>query len=87
MKFAGDEVLRRWIDRFQPDFVLSGHIHNSPFYEAGSWIDRIGRTWVFNPGRQTGVAPATIVLDLAMMSAEWNSIEGRSIRDLRVAEG
>jgi Icc-related predicted phosphoesterase len=86
MKFAGDEVLRRWIDRFQPDFVLSGHIHNSPFYEAGSWIDRLGRTWVFNPGRQTGPTPSTLVIDLAAMSAEWSSIEGHSFRDLRVAE-
>jgi Icc-related predicted phosphoesterase len=85
-KFVGDEALRRWIDRFQPEIVLSGHIHNSPFYEAGSWIDRIGRTWVFNPGRQVGPQPATITLDLAAMTAEWNSLEARSIRDLRVAE-
>jgi len=86
-KFVGDEALRKWIDRFQPEMVLSGHIHNSPFYEAGSWIDRIGRTWVFNPGRQVGPQPATITLDLAAMTAEWNSLEGRSVRDLRVAEG
>jgi Icc-related predicted phosphoesterase len=86
-KFAGDGALRGWIDRFQPDMVFSGHIHNSPFYEAGSWIDRIGRTWVFNPGRQIGPQPTTITLDLATMTAEWNSQEGRSVRDLRVAEG
>jgi Icc-related predicted phosphoesterase len=42
-KFAGDSGLRGWIDRFQPDIVLSGHIHNSPFYAKGSWIDRIGQ--------------------------------------------
>lgn len=86
-KFAGDEALRQWIDRFGPDIVMSGHIHNSPFYEAGSWIDRIGRTWVFNPGRQIGPQPATITLDLAAMTAEWNSLEGCSVRDLRVTEG
>ena len=86
-KFVGDEFLRGWIDRFQPDMVLSGHIHNSPFYADGSWIDRLGRTWVFNPGRQIGPQPATITLDLKAMTAEWNSQEGRSVRDLRIAEG
>ena len=86
-KFVGDEFLRGWIERFQPDMVLSGHIHNSPFYEAGSWIDRIGKTWVFNPGRQIGPQPTSITLDLAAMTAEWNSQEGSSLRDLRIAEG
>src|SRR5260221_4766305 len=59
-KFIGDEYLRKWIDRFQPDMVLSGHIHNAPFSETGSWIDRIGRTWVFNTGRQTGSQPTSL---------------------------
>ena len=86
-KFVGDEFLRGWIDRFQPEMVLSGHIHNSPFYEAGSWIDRIGKKWVFNPGRQIGPQPTTITLDLSAMTAEWNSQEGRSVRDLRIAQG
>lgn len=86
-KFVGDKYLRAWIDRFQPDIVLSGHIHNSPFYGDGSWIDRIGGTWVFNPGKQIGPQPTTISLDLDAMTAEWNSIEGRSVRELRVTEG
>ncbi len=86
-KFVGDEFLRGWIDRFQPDLVLSGHVHNSPFYEAGSWIDRIGRTWVFNPGRQIGPKPTTITIDFAAMTAEWDSLEGRSVRDLRTTDG
>jgi Icc-related predicted phosphoesterase len=86
-KFVGDEFLRGWIDRFRPDMVFSGHIHNSPFYAEGSWIDRIGKTWVFNPGRQIGPQPATITLDLAEMTAEWNSQEGRSVHDLRIPEG
>lgn len=86
-KCAGDEFLRCWIDRFHPDFVLSGHVHNSPFYPDGSWIDRIGRTWVFNPGRQIGAQPTSISLDLDAMTAEWNSMEGHSVRDLRITEG
>jgi Icc-related predicted phosphoesterase len=85
-KFVGDEFLRGWIDRFHPDIVLSGHVHNSPFYQEGSWIDRIERTWVFNPGRQLGPEPATISLDLAQMTAEWNSLEGHSVCDLRIPQ-
>lgn len=84
-KFAGDPALKGWIERFRPEIVLSGHIHNSPFYEAGSWIDRLGSTWVFNPGRQIGPEPAHIALDLDSMTAEWTSLEGRSVRDLRIA--
>ena len=86
-KFIGDEYLRRWIDRFQPDMVFSGHIHNSPFYADGSWIDRIGRTWVFNPGRQLGPQPATITIDFDTMTAEWISQEGRSVQSLGVTNG
>lgn len=85
--FVGDEYLRGWIERFQPDIVLSGHVHNSPFYADGSWVDRINRTWVFNPGRQIGPQPATITVDLTGMTAEWSSLEGRSVRDLRAANG
>lgn len=86
-KSIGDEFLRGWIERFQPDMVLSGHIHNSPFYDEGSWIDRIGRTWVLNPGRQIGPQPATITVDLAAWTAEWESTCERSTRDLRISEG
>ncbi len=86
-KFAGDEFLRGWIDRFKPDMVLSGHIHNSPFYGGGSWIDRVGQTWVFNPGKQIGPQPTTIILDFDAMTAEWISQDDRSIRDLRAANG
>lgn len=85
-KFAGDEVLREWIDRFGPDMVLSGHIHNSPFYDDGAWIDRIGKTWVLNPGRQIGSQPTSIVIDLDAMTAEWRSAEGSLVRDLRAAD-
>jgi len=86
-KFIGDDALRGWIERFQPGIVLSGHIHNSPFYGDGSWIDRLGRTWVFNPGRQLGPQPTAIILDLAAMTAEWTSIEGNSVRELLPLEG
>jgi Icc-related predicted phosphoesterase len=82
-KFAGDEFLRESIIRFGPDLVLSGHIHNAPFYEGGSWIDRIGKTWVFNVGRQPGPWPTYIVLDPDTMAAKWTSFEKEAIYPLR----
>jgi Icc-related predicted phosphoesterase len=87
-KFVGDEYLLDWIQRFGPDLVFSGHIHNSPFLSPpGSWVDRIGKTWVFNPGRQIGPCPAYITLDLNLMTAEWVSLEGQSIRQLALVDG
>jgi len=81
-KFLGDPYLLCWINRFKPDLVLSGHMHNAPFYPEGSWIDRIGETWVFNPGREPGPTPTHLNLDLDAMTAEWISLEGESIRQL-----
>jgi Icc-related predicted phosphoesterase len=81
-KFAGDEFLVQWIQRYQPDLVLSGHIHNAPFYPAGSWIDRLGKTWVFNPGRQPGSQPTYLVFDFETSSVTWSSAEGEISRDL-----
>ncbi len=75
-KHYGDDVLAGWIERFSPDLVLTGHIHQSPFTAEGGWADRIGDTWVFNPGRQIGPVPAHIVLDLGERSATWHSLEG-----------
>lgn len=85
-KFAGDEMLRGWIERFKPDIVLSGHIHNSPYYPDGAWVDQIGKTWVFNPGRQIGPCPTHILLDLHASKAEWRSLEGELVRELAFAD-
>ncbi|MCU0751768.1 MAG: metallophosphoesterase [Akkermansiaceae bacterium] len=81
-KSAGDEILAGWIPRFAPDFVLSGHIHNAPFYPDGSWIDRIGKTWVFNVGRQIGPQPSFVILDFEAMKARWISTDEDVTRDL-----
>lgn len=59
----GDAQLVEWIRRYSPDMVMTGHIHQSPFRTGGSWVDRIGDTWVFNPGRQVGPCPTHIVVD------------------------
>ena len=82
-RFAGDAYLVGWIERFKPDMVLSGHIHNSPFLGGGSWMDQVGDTWVFNPGRQPGPHPTLITLDLDEMQADWFSAEEKESRSLR----
>ncbi len=72
----GDPRLVETIHKLQPDLVFSGHIHNSPFRDGGAWAARLGRTWVFNPGKQLGVPPAFIELDLAQRTARWSSQAG-----------
>lgn len=84
-RFGGDEFLGGWIERYRPDFVLSGHIHNAPFLDRGSWLDRVGVTWVFNPGRQIGPVPTHISLNLETGWAEWTSFEGSVRRNLNEA--
>lgn len=72
----GDEQLVRWIAEYRPDFVLAGHIHQSPFRKGGSWVDRLGDTWVFNAGRQIGPCPTHVVVDTEARSATWSWQEG-----------
>lgn len=78
----GDTDLGGWIDGFGPDLVLAGHVHESPFKEDGSWVDRIGGTSVLNAGRQIGKIPARIELDLDADMAWWISIMGDEEVDL-----
>lgn len=79
----GDEDLSGWIASYQPDLVLSGHVHQSPFIEGGSWADRIGRTWVFNSGQQIGDTPAHIALNLDTAEAAWFSLAGSEILSMK----
>ena len=72
----GDAVLPELIKRFSPTAVLCGHIHEAPFRNGGSWIDRIGDTWLFNAGRQIGDIPARIEIDFASQEARWISLAG-----------
>jgi Icc-related predicted phosphoesterase len=69
----GDATLSEWMSRFRPDLVLTGHVHQAPFVEHGSWSDRIGSTWVFNPGQQNGPVPAHVLIDLDQDTAVWTS--------------
>jgi Icc-related predicted phosphoesterase len=78
-KHFGDADLGEWIHRFRPDVVLTGHIHQSPFRTGGSWVDRVGETWVFNSGRQIGPVPTHTVVDTDRRTAMWFSLAGNEI--------
>jgi Icc-related predicted phosphoesterase len=82
-RYFGDTELVTWIERFQPDMVISGHVHQSPFVRNGSWFDRLGETWAFNVGHQFGRPPAHIVLDLGKDQAYWLSAAGAERVDLK----
>lgn len=75
----GDADLSAWIELYRPDIVLCGHIHQAPFKREGSWVDRIGDTWVFNAGQQIGPEPAHVILDTAQPAAAWFSLAGAEI--------
>ncbi len=74
-KYGGDKFLCGLINRLQPDVVISGHIHNAPFLEPkGRWTACMGRTRVFNPGKQIGPLPSIISLDFETGQARFLSI-------------
>jgi len=75
-RYYGDVELKEWIEQYRPDIVLSGHVHQSPFVRDGSWVDRIGSTWVFNAGQQLGALPTHIIIDTDMGEALWFSGAG-----------
>ena len=72
----GDTEVGAWIDRFQPDLVLTGHVHEPPFKPAGNWADRRICSWIINAGRQIGPVPAHICIDLEAGTATWLSMMG-----------
>ncbi len=66
----GDDDLLRWIEQHKPDFVFSGHVHESPFCTGGSWVDLVGSTWVFNAGRELAPTPPHVI---------WNTDESQMV--------
>lgn len=81
-RFLGDAELTRLVERHAPTAVLCGHIHEAPFVKGGSWVDRIGDTWLFNAGGQIGDIPARVEIDFAQGKARWVSLEGVEERAL-----
>jgi len=75
-RLVGEVEVRDWILRYEPDIVFCGHVHNAPFLEGGSWFDRLGKTFVFNAGRQIGDEPTYIIVDTVARTARWNSVNG-----------
>jgi Icc-related predicted phosphoesterase len=78
-----DPDLAAWIERWQPDVVVCGHIHQAPWVDGGGWSDRLGSTWVFNAGHQPGPVPAHVVIDLEAGTAEWVALPDVEQIDLR----
>jgi len=67
------------IRKYQPEWVLSGHLHRQPY--RGSFSDQIGRSWCFNPGSPEGKSletdiPNHIVLDTKVGIATWYAGDG-----------
>jgi Icc-related predicted phosphoesterase len=73
----GDDLLNSLIERYRPDLVLTGHVHEAPYEPAGSWHDRIGTTTVLNAGRQTASVPAHVVIDSDARTATWSTMASR----------
>jgi Icc-related predicted phosphoesterase len=71
----GSRAIRRWIERTQPLLTLHGHIHESPKM-SGSFVDRLGRTVVVNPGA-SGRVPHWVYLELESLSELEHSVYGR----------
>ena len=66
-----DHELAAWIEQHQPDIVICGHIHQAPWAKGGSWHARLGRTHVFNAGKQIGHVPPHITIDTTAGTAHW----------------
>ena len=58
----GGQAVRRWIERRQPLLTLHGHAHASPSV-SGGFADRIGATWVVNPGADSD-SPQLVFVEL-----------------------
>jgi len=72
----GEPALSDWIIDYQPDLVLSGHIHLAPYCLNGSWTDTIEKTHLTNGGQNLGKIPASIIIDLKRNSLVWHGMEG-----------
>lgn len=61
---VGSKAVREFIERVQPDFCLTGHIH-----EAKA-VDRIGKTTILNPG----MFGAGCWIEVSNDGGEWSAV-------------
>jgi Icc-related predicted phosphoesterase len=77
-----DPDLAAWIDRWHPDLVVCGHIHQAPWATGGDWVDQRGTTWLLNAGHQPGPMPAHVLIDtnadVSAAVAEWVALPDRA---------
>jgi Icc-related predicted phosphoesterase len=72
----GDADLNAWIEQYRPALVCCGHVHESPFADAGSWSDRLGATFVVNAGSEPGPVPPHIIVDTGARAIRAVSSQG-----------
>ena len=77
-----DHELAAWIEQYQPEIVICGHIHQAPWAKGGSWHARLGRTQVFNAGKQIGHVPPHITFDTEARTAHWFGVFDSETIDL-----
>ena len=82
-----DPDLAQWIERWQPDLVVCGHIHQAPWVDGGGWVDRLGDTWVVNAGHQPGPLPAHVIIDTDAGTAEWYALPDRDAVAMPLGRG
>ena len=73
---------RRSARQHHPDLVFCGHIHQAPWAKGGSWHARLGRTQVFNAGKQIGHVPPHITFDTEARTAHWFGVFDSETIDL-----
>ncbi|MDQ3120063.1 MAG: metallophosphoesterase [Verrucomicrobiota bacterium] len=76
-QFTPERVINKlhiWIERFSPDYVSTGHFHEST-EKLGRFSKKIGSTWCFNSGCVPGaLIPSHIILDTLEGTALWNAM-------------
>jgi len=79
------DLVRSWVNRFQPDFSSHGHLHDGPLKNGGRWIARCGKTVSLNAGQApNGEMPLFIGLSIEKNHcATWcDGFENRETRKL-----
>jgi predicted phosphodiesterase len=60
--------------QYRPDYFVSGHSHQFPYFEGHSWAMRAGDVTVFAPGQLLGANfPNHIILDTSTKQVSWNA--------------